>query len=162
MFCKRKWNGKGLRIDKFWCLIFDTNIYYPSQKIYFKKRFLLSHCVVMYSCLVRCLSISLFVYLHVYNPWQNIWNKIEKYSETGQDKESLISTFTCFWLLEPKFNFWKGDWETVWAHVSTKIGSFPNSSVFPMILSLRLFGNSWGNSYTKFDIPDITFRFTNG
>ena len=31
-----------------------------------------------------------------YNPWQNIWNKIEKSSKTGQDKESLISAFACF------------------------------------------------------------------
>ena len=30
------------------------------------------------------------------NPGQNIWNKIEKSSKTGQDKKSLISTFACF------------------------------------------------------------------
>ena len=32
----------------------------------------------------------------IYNPGQNIWNKIEKYSKIGQDKKSLISTFACF------------------------------------------------------------------
>ena len=31
-----------------------------------------------------------------YNPGQDIWNKIEKSSKTGQDKKSLISTFACF------------------------------------------------------------------
>ena len=31
-----------------------------------------------------------------YNPGKNFWNKIEKSSETGQDKKSLISTFACF------------------------------------------------------------------
>ena len=31
-----------------------------------------------------------------YNPGQNIWNKIEKSSKTGEDKKSLISTFACF------------------------------------------------------------------
>ena len=31
-----------------------------------------------------------------YNPGQNIWNKIEKYSKIGQDKKSLTSTFACF------------------------------------------------------------------
>ena len=31
-----------------------------------------------------------------YNPGQNIWNDIEKSIKTGQDKESLISTFACF------------------------------------------------------------------
>ena len=28
--------------------------------------------------------------------WQNIWNKIEKCSKTGQDKKSLKSAFACF------------------------------------------------------------------
>ena len=31
-----------------------------------------------------------------YNPGQDIWNKTEKSSKTGQDKKSLISTFACF------------------------------------------------------------------
>ena len=31
------------------------------------------------------------------NPGQNIWNKIGKSKKTGQVKESLISTFACFW-----------------------------------------------------------------
>ena len=31
-----------------------------------------------------------------HNPGQNIWNKIEKSSKTGQGKKSLISTFACF------------------------------------------------------------------
>ena len=30
------------------------------------------------------------------NTSQNIWNKIEKSSKTGQDKKILISTFACF------------------------------------------------------------------
>ena len=32
----------------------------------------------------------------IYNPGQDIWNKIEKSSKTGQDKKSLISNFACF------------------------------------------------------------------
>ena len=42
-----------------------------------------------------------------YNPEQNIWNKIEKFSKTGQDKKILISPFAVFltaiakvWFLE--------------------------------------------------------------
>ena len=31
-----------------------------------------------------------------YTPGQNIWNKIEKSSKTGQGKKGLISTFACF------------------------------------------------------------------
>ena len=34
--------------------------------------------------------------LDTYNHGENIWNKIEKSSKTGQDKKSLISTFACF------------------------------------------------------------------
>ena len=36
------------------------------------------------------------IFEFVYNPGQNIWNKIEKSSKTGQGKKSLISTFACF------------------------------------------------------------------
>ena len=68
--------------------------------------------------------------------------------------------FRVFWLLLPKFNFWKGDW--VLGYVSTQIWDFPNISLFPKILSVKSFGNSWDNSYTKFAILDITFRFTCG
>ena len=42
--------------------------------------------------------------------------------------------------------------------VSTKIWDFANISLFPKILSLK----SFGNSYTKFAILGITFRFTCG
>ena len=30
-----------------------------------------------------------------YNPGQNIWNKMEKSSKTGQEKKSLVSNFVC-------------------------------------------------------------------
>ena len=46
-----------------------------------------------------------FVYLD--NPEQNIWNKIEKFSNIEQDQKKLLL----------KFNFWKGDWALV--YVST-------------------------------------------
>ena len=62
-----------------------------------------------------------------------------------------------FWLVSLKFNFWKGDWAL--GYVSTQIWDFPNISWFPKILSLTSIHNSWGNSYTKFDILDITFCF---
>ena len=65
-----------------------------------------------------------------------------------------------FWLLLPKFNFWKGYWELGYA--STKIWDFRKISLFPKILSLKSFGNSWGNWYTKFAILGITFHFTCG
>ena len=63
-----------------------------------------------------------------------------------------------FWLLLQKFNFWEGDWAL--DYVSNQIWDFPNISLFPKIVSLKSFGNPWGNSYTKFAILDITLRFT--
>ena len=59
----------------------------------------------------------------------------------------LFSHF--LWLL-PKFYLWRGDW------------TLGYDSLFPKILSLKLFGISWGNWYTKFAILDMTFRFTCG
>ena len=55
-----------------------------------------------------------------------------------------------FWLLLPKFNFWKRDWA---------LSYFLNIFLFPEILSFMSFGNSWGNWYNKFAILDITFCF---
>ena len=52
--------------------------------------------------------------------------------------------------------FWGGDWAL--GYVCAQIWDFPNISLFPRILSLKLFGNS----YTKFALVDITFRFTCG
>ena len=56
-----------------------------------------------------------------------------------------------FLMLLPKFNFWKGDWGL---HLNLR---FSNISLFPKILSLKLFGNSWGNSYTKFARCHVSF-----
>ena len=33
---------------------------------------------------------------NTHNPGQNIWNKIEKFSQTGECKKIRISTFACF------------------------------------------------------------------
>ena len=37
-----------------------------------------------------------YIFKLIYNPGQNIWDKIEKSSKTGQDKKRLTSTFACF------------------------------------------------------------------
>ena len=65
-----------------------------------------------------------------------------------------------FWLLRSEFNFWGGDWAL--GYVSAYIWDVPNIFLFPKILSLELFENPWGNSYSKFAILNITFRFTCG
>ena len=43
-----------------------------------------------------------------YNPGQNIWNKIEKSSKTGQVKKILISTSACFLTAIAKVSFLVG------------------------------------------------------
>ena len=63
-------------------------------------------------------------------------------------------------MLLPKFNFWKGD--CTLGYDSAQILDFPNISLFRKILSLKFFGNSWGNSDTKFGLLDIMFHFTRG
>ena len=42
------------------------------------------------------MHIVLALVSNIFNPEQNIWNKIEKFSKTGQGKKSLISTLACF------------------------------------------------------------------
>ena len=35
-------------------------------------------------------------YLRIYNPGQNVWNNIEKFSESGHEKKGLVSILACF------------------------------------------------------------------
>ena len=50
-----------------------------------------------------------------------------------------------FLLVLTKFSFWQQDWAL--GYHSMKFRHFPNISWFPKILSLKLFANSWGNSW---------------
>ena len=74
----------------------------------------------------------------------------------GRDKGGLISTFACFDCCCRALILGGGDWAL--GYVCAQIWDFPNISLFPRILRLKLFGNS----YTKFALVDITFRFTCG
>ena len=64
------------------------------------------------------------------------------------------------WLLLPKFNLCKGDWSL--DYVRTKMWDFSNISLFPNIISLKSFGHSCGNSYTKFAFLVTRLVFTCG
>ena len=57
-------------------------------------------CIIHFSCWFCDHFFARNNWIH--NPGQNIWNKIEKPSTTGQDKKSLISTFACFLTATPK------------------------------------------------------------
>ena len=64
-----------------------------------------------------------------YNSRQNIWNKIEKSSKTGQERKSLTSTFACFLAAIAKVKFLEG--RLALGYVSPQIWDFPNISLFP-------------------------------
>ena len=76
------------------------------------------------------------------NLGQIIWNKIEKSSKTGRTRKIWYLLLRVFWLLLSKFSFWKEDWAL--GYVSIQIWDFPSISLFPKILNLKSFGNSWG------------------
>ena len=68
--------------------------------------------------------------------------------------------YLSLWKFRPlllKINFWERDWTL--AFVSIQFWDFLIMSINPQILILRFFSNSWGNSYTKFIVIDIKFRF---
>ena len=100
--------------------------------------------------------------LSFYNPEQDIWNKIEKSSKTGQDKKSLIPTFAfdcyCKSLISGKEAGHKAVSTQIWV-LKFEIWDFLNISLFNKILSLKSFSNLWGNLYTKCAILDIMFHF---
>ena len=81
---------------------------------------------------------------------------MEKSSKTGREKKGFTSIFACFLTSTAKVGFLEGGWAL--GYVSTQICDFPNISLFAKILSFKAFDNS----YTKFSIVDITFRFTCG
>ena len=95
-----------------------------------------------------------------YNLGQNIWNKMEKSSKSGQEKKSLVSVLTCFLTAIAKIYLVAGRLgATLCVHPILRFFFY---FLFPKNLSLKSFGNSWNNSYTKFAMLDIKFRFTCG
>ena len=77
----------------------------------------------------------------IYNYSQNIWDKLQFSSEIENNGKSPVSTFQTFLAsIEKKFFFWQEDWALVYN--SSKFWDFPE------IKTLKLFGNSWGNSVT--------------
>ena len=61
------------------------------------------------------------------NPGRNIWNKMEKSSNIGEEKKNLISALAYFLTAIAKFNFQKADWAL--DYLSTLISDFSRSKV---------------------------------
>ena len=75
--------------------------------------------------------------------------------------------FKIFYQNTSKFGFWAhGFWvlEDGWVLTikSKHLKDFFEISLFPKILSIKLFGNSWGNLYIHFLVIIIWFRYTYG
>ena len=66
--------------------------------------------------------------------------------------------FSSFLLVLTKFSFWEEDWAL--GYNSMKFWDFPDIS--QKILSLKSFGNSWGNSYKLYLLLIVRLRFTCG
>ena len=94
--------------------------------------------------------------LFIYNLGWGIWSGLERFGKAGRGKGGLISTSACF------LTGGGGGGGALGTDFSTQLSHFPNISLFPKVLNLKSFSNSWGNSYSKFVILDITFHFTNG
>ena len=65
-----------------------------------------------------------------------------------------------FWHISSVFNFSKED--VALGYVSTHVSPFSNISSIFKIIRLKSFRKSWGNSCTKFVMPDIKYNFTCG
>ena len=90
---------------------------------------------------------------------ERIFGTKQRYSVKLDRTKKIWHVFLrVFWVLMSRFKFWKEDW--VLGYVSNQIWKFLNISLFPKILGLKSFCNSWGYSYTKFSVPDTTFQFT--
>ena len=74
-----------------------------------------------------------------------LWTKVKLDKKTRKLWYLLVHTF---WLLMPRFNFWKGDWAL--GYDSIQILDFANVSSFPKILSI--------GSYSKFVILNIKYH----
>ena len=79
----------------------------------------------------------------------NLWNQVK--NEFYQKFNSWFCSISC---ILPNFNYW--------SKVYTKFWKFPEISLFPKILRLNSFGNSWGNLYLQHLVIIILLHFTCG
>ena len=112
-------------------------------------------CVTSLTCLKTRIIHFTWYSPSTYNPGQNIWNKIDKSSKTGQDKKSLISTFACFLTATAKVSFLEGRLGTgLCLDLSLRFFYY-----FLISWDPRSFGNLGGNSYTKSALPNLRFSY---
>ena len=90
------WKKDKKRREKWGCskVAFDSS---PTIILIRIKKIDLKLSLVIFQ---RWSSFEMFLFCscvpHIYNPGQNIWKKVKKFSKTGQDYKNLISNFACF------------------------------------------------------------------
>ena len=108
----------------------------PMQHVFWLVVFILN-----LACVFRIQPTSIFT---VTPSWDTIRCKIFRTNprnpvKLDRTRKVWYLLLRVFWLLLPKFNFWKEDWAL--DYVSTIVWDFPNISLFPKILSLKSLGN---------------------
>ena len=99
------------------------------------------------------------VYLMLFvicNPLPNILGKIEKSNELDNAGKTLYLFLHIFLAQVPQICFCRGDGTL--GYVPMQFCGFADIFLFPK--THKFFGNSWVNSYTRFFILNIRFRFT--
>ena len=93
--------------------------------------------------------------------WTKVWRQTHKVKQKRFLHGMFYSSFfAIFYQKTLKFGFRVDGW--VLTIKSKYFRDFPGISYFPKILSLKSFGNSWGNSYIHFLVIIIFFRFICG
>ena len=87
-------------------------------------------------------------------------NLKEKKYQKENSKNVWYLPLDIFWAPVAKIYFSRGDWTL--DCVPMQFLDFAYFSTFPLILSLKSFGNVWGNLYIRFLILNTKFRSTRG
>ena len=87
------------------------------------------------------------------------WEKIKKSSKVRQDRKLWYMFLNTFWAQVSKIYLSREDGTP--DCVLMQFWDFSNIFLFPKILSLKLFGNTWGNLYRSF-VLNIMFHFAYG
>ena len=137
--------------SKFWWVLYI----YMYNNLYFNNKYTYSFGRLVYLFVKQyCFTGHDFKRKWNYNPGQNMRQIVRKLN-VDETRKIWYSILPKFWPLVPKIHFCWGDWTLVCSPRDFKI-----FLLFPTILSLKSFSNSWGNLYKNLIILEIKSRFT--
>ena len=85
------------------------------------------------------------------------WVKLRNQAKLGNNEKLWCLFLSIFWAPVSKFYFCRGDWTLGYAPM--QFWDLTSISLSPKILSLKLLGKSWDNSYLRFLILDTKVPF---